>query len=129
LCLRLRIASRGPLFEPGRIGGGIRLRRHDRRHQETSCPGYPKGHALTTTTSSVDRPPFRAGPFWSETQNKAELAHGVLERENDRLDMSVMDGRKRQDAGVTGLLQAWRGGDIDARERLYARLTGARYDA
>jgi RNA polymerase sigma-70 factor, ECF subfamily len=31
-----------------------------------------------------------------------------------------MDGREHQDADVTGLLQAWRGGDIDARDRLAA---------
>lgn len=31
---------------------------------------------------------------------------------------AVMDGRKRTDTDVTGLLQAWRGGDADARERL-----------
>jgi RNA polymerase sigma factor (TIGR02999 family) len=29
-----------------------------------------------------------------------------------------MDAKKRPDADVTGLLQAWRGGDIDARDRL-----------
>ena len=29
-----------------------------------------------------------------------------------------MDAKERPDADVTGLLQAWRGGDIDARDRL-----------
>jgi TolB-like protein len=33
-------------------------------------------------------------------------------------DISVMDAKERPDADVTGLLQAWRGGDIDARDRL-----------
>lgn len=32
--------------------------------------------------------------------------------------MSAMDAKGRQDADMTGLLQAWRGGDIDARDRL-----------
>lgn len=32
----------------------------------------------------------------------------------------IMDGKERQDGDVTGLLQAWRGGDIDARDRLAA---------
>ena len=49
---------------------------------------------------------------------KEQLAHGVLESQNERLDVSVMDAKERQDADVTGLLQAWRGGDIDARDRL-----------
>ena len=31
-----------------------------------------------------------------------------------------MDAKDRADADVTGLLQAWRGGDIDARDRLAA---------
>ena len=29
-----------------------------------------------------------------------------------------MDGKERPDADLTGLLQAWRGGDSDARDRL-----------
>ena len=29
-----------------------------------------------------------------------------------------MDGKERPDADVTGLLQAWRGGDVDARDRV-----------
>lgn len=33
-------------------------------------------------------------------------------------DISVMDAKQRSDADVTGLLQAWRRGDVDARDRL-----------
>ena len=32
--------------------------------------------------------------------------------------MSVMDAKQRPDADVTGLLQAWRRGDVEARDRL-----------
>ena len=53
-----------------------------------------------------------------DAKTREELAHGVLESQNDRLDISVMDAKERPDADVTGLLQAWSGGDIDARDRL-----------
>jgi RNA polymerase sigma factor (TIGR02999 family) len=35
-----------------------------------------------------------------------------------KTSISVMDAKERPDADVTALLQAWRGGDIDARDRL-----------
>ena len=53
-----------------------------------------------------------------DARTREELAHGVLESQNERLDISVMDAKERPDADVTALLQAWRGGDIDARDRL-----------
>ena len=55
-----------------------------------------------------------------DAKTKEKLAHGVLESQNERQNYSVMDAKESPDADVTGLLQAWRGGDIDARDRLAA---------
>lgn len=55
--------------------------------------------------------------FWAspsllvrDARTKEELAHGALNGQNDRLDISVMDAKERPDADVTGLRQAWQGG-------------------
>ena len=53
-----------------------------------------------------------------DATTEEELAHRVLEGQNECLNSSVMDAKERPDADVTGLLEAWRGGDIDARDRL-----------
>ena len=51
-------------------------------------------------------------PLVRDARTKEELAHGVLKGQNDRLDISVMDAKAPPDADVTGLLQAWPGGEL-----------------
>src|SRR3954462_4957959 len=53
-----------------------------------------------------------------DAKTNEELAHGVPESQMNASDISAMDAKEPPDADVTGLLQAWRGGDIDARDRL-----------
>jgi ECF sigma factor len=53
-----------------------------------------------------------------DAKSREELAQALLKGQNERLDISVMDAKERSNADVTGLLQAWRGGDLEARDRL-----------
>jgi hypothetical protein len=58
-----------------------------------------------------DLGPFTGSLLVRDARTKEELAHGVLKGQNDRRDISVMDAKERPDADVTGLLQAWPGGE------------------
>jgi RNA polymerase sigma factor (TIGR02999 family) len=53
-----------------------------------------------------------------DAKTREELAHALLKGQNERLDISAMDAKERSNADVTGLLEAWRGGDLDARDRV-----------
>ena len=59
-------------------------------------------------------------PQSADARTRNKLAHGIPTRQNAASDRQVMDAGPLPDADVSGLLDAWNRGDVEARDRLMA---------